>query len=125
MSKGKSDKITYKPYEQHQIYLIPPNAEELIPKDHLVRLVKGCDVCLWELFCVFSFWIVWHGALAMLFCPFLSRAFRGVFSAQKRAVVTEKKAERKRSFFNLYNFEPSTESEKFFTFACRSWGENK
>ena len=86
---------------------------------------QGCDVCLWELFCVFSFWIVWHGALAMLFCPFLSRAFRGVFSAQKRAVVTEKKAERKRSFFNLYNFEPSNDSEKFFTFACRSWGENK
>ena len=40
MSKGKSDKITYKPYEQHQAYLIPPSAEELIPKDHLVRLVN-------------------------------------------------------------------------------------
>ena len=40
MSKGKSDKITYKPYEQNQPYLIPPNADELIPKDHLVRLVN-------------------------------------------------------------------------------------
>jgi len=40
MSKGKSDKITYKPYEQHQSFLIPPSAEELIPKDHLVRLVS-------------------------------------------------------------------------------------
>ena len=40
MSKGKSDKITYKPYEQHQAYLIPPSAEELIPKDHLVRMVN-------------------------------------------------------------------------------------
>jgi transposase len=40
MSKGKSDKITYKPYEQHQAYLIPPSAEELIPADHLVRLVS-------------------------------------------------------------------------------------
>jgi transposase len=40
MSKGKSDKITYKPYEQHQPYLIPPSAEELIPQDHLVRLVN-------------------------------------------------------------------------------------
>jgi transposase len=40
MSKGKSDKITYKPYEQQQAYLIPPNAEELIPQDHLVRLVN-------------------------------------------------------------------------------------
>ena len=40
MSKGKSDKVTYKPYEQHQAYLIPPSAEELIPSDHLVRLVN-------------------------------------------------------------------------------------
>ena len=40
MSKGKSDKITYKPYEQHQAYLIPPSADELIPKTHLVRLVS-------------------------------------------------------------------------------------
>jgi transposase len=40
MSKGKSDKITYKPYEQNQPYLIPPSADELIPNDHLVRLVN-------------------------------------------------------------------------------------
>src|SRR5215469_17295156 len=40
MSKGKSDKITYKPYLQDQIYLIPPSADELIPQDHLVRLVN-------------------------------------------------------------------------------------
>jgi len=40
MSKGKSDKITYKPYEQKQQYLIPPGADELIPEDHLVRLVN-------------------------------------------------------------------------------------
>ena len=40
MGKGKSDKITYKPYEQHQAYLIPPSADELIPADHLVRLVN-------------------------------------------------------------------------------------
>jgi len=40
MSKGKSDKITYKPYEQHQAFLIPPSAEELIPPEHLVRLVS-------------------------------------------------------------------------------------
>ena len=41
MSKGKSDKITYKPYEQHQAFLIPPSVDELIPVDHLVRLVSG------------------------------------------------------------------------------------
>jgi len=40
MSKGKSDKITYKPYEQNQSYLIPPSADELIPPEHLVRLVN-------------------------------------------------------------------------------------
>jgi transposase len=40
MSKGKSEKITYKPYAQDQMYLIPPSAEELIPADHLVRLVS-------------------------------------------------------------------------------------
>jgi transposase len=40
MSKGKSDKITYKPYEQHQAFLIPPSAKELIPANHLVRLVS-------------------------------------------------------------------------------------
>ena len=40
MSKGKSDKITYKPYEQNQPYLIPPNSDELIPQNHLVRLVS-------------------------------------------------------------------------------------
>jgi len=40
MSKGKSDKITYKPYEQHQAFLIPPSADELIPSNHLVRLVS-------------------------------------------------------------------------------------
>jgi len=40
MSKGKSDKVTYKPYEQNQPYLIPPSADELIPQNHLVRLVN-------------------------------------------------------------------------------------
>src|SRR5215469_6064271 len=40
MSKGKSDKITYKPYLQDQIYLIPPSVDELIPSDHLARLLN-------------------------------------------------------------------------------------
>jgi transposase len=40
MSKGKSDKITYKPSDQGQLYLIPPGAEELIPANHLVRLIS-------------------------------------------------------------------------------------
>ena len=41
MSKGKSDKITYKPYDQYQAYLIPPSVDDLIPEDHLVRLVSS------------------------------------------------------------------------------------
>jgi transposase len=41
MSKGKSDKITYKPYEQHPVYLIPPSVDEPIPGNHLVRLVSA------------------------------------------------------------------------------------
>ena len=40
MSKGKSDIIAYKPYDQKQMYLIPPSVEELIPEDHLARLVN-------------------------------------------------------------------------------------
>jgi transposase len=40
MSRGKSNKITYKLYEQHQGYLIPPSADDLIPKEHLVRVVN-------------------------------------------------------------------------------------
>jgi transposase len=40
MSKGKSDKISYKPYDQGQAYLISPSAAELIPENHLVRLVS-------------------------------------------------------------------------------------
>jgi transposase len=40
MSKGVSDKITYKPYNQGQAYLIPPSVDELIPANHLVRLVS-------------------------------------------------------------------------------------
>jgi transposase len=40
MSKGKSNKITYKPYDQYQGYLIPPSVDDLIPKNHLVRLVN-------------------------------------------------------------------------------------
>jgi transposase len=40
MSKGVSDKITYKPYDQGQTYLIPPSVDELISENHMVRLVS-------------------------------------------------------------------------------------
>jgi transposase len=41
MPKGKSNKVTFKPYDQKQILLIPPTAEELIAPDHLVRVVDS------------------------------------------------------------------------------------
>jgi len=40
MPRGISDKVTFKPYEQHQSWLIPPGADELIPANHLVRVVS-------------------------------------------------------------------------------------
>jgi transposase len=40
MSKDVSDQITYKPYNQGQAYLIPPSVDELIPANHLARLVS-------------------------------------------------------------------------------------
>lgn len=40
MPKGKSDVPVFKPYDQHQLELIPPTADELIPKNHLVRVVS-------------------------------------------------------------------------------------
>lgn len=40
MAKGVSDKVTFKPYDQGQIELIPPDANELIPSNHLVRVVS-------------------------------------------------------------------------------------
>jgi transposase len=41
MPKGISNKLTFKPYDQNQIELIPPTAEELIPEFHLVRVVSS------------------------------------------------------------------------------------
>jgi len=41
MPKGKSNKVTFKPYIQNQIELIPPTADELIPPHHLVRIVNS------------------------------------------------------------------------------------
>lgn len=36
----RSGKTTYKPHRQNQRHLIPPNADELIPQDHPIRLVN-------------------------------------------------------------------------------------
>ena len=40
MSKGVSDKITYKPYNQGEQLLLPPSLDELVPQNHFVRIVS-------------------------------------------------------------------------------------
>lgn len=40
MSRGVSDKITYKPYNQGEQWLLPPSLEELVPQNHFVRIVS-------------------------------------------------------------------------------------
>ena len=40
MSRGVSDKITYKPYNQHAQWLLPPSLDELVPQNHFVRIVS-------------------------------------------------------------------------------------
>jgi transposase len=40
MPHGVSDKIRFKPYEQHQQWLLPPSADELVPQGHMVRKVS-------------------------------------------------------------------------------------
>jgi transposase len=40
MAKGKSDKLIFKTYDQSQLELLPPTAAELIPENHLVRVVN-------------------------------------------------------------------------------------
>lgn len=38
--KKRHNQVTFKPYEQHQIWLLPPSLGELIPDNHIVRLVN-------------------------------------------------------------------------------------
>ncbi len=40
MSRGVSDKITYKPYNQDEQWLLPPSLDELVPQNHFVRIVS-------------------------------------------------------------------------------------
>lgn len=40
MSRGVSDKITYKPYNQNEQWLLPPSLGELVPQNHFVRIVS-------------------------------------------------------------------------------------
>ena len=41
MAKGVSNKVTFKPYDVGQVELIPPTAADLIPANHLVRIVNS------------------------------------------------------------------------------------
>lgn len=40
MSKGVSDKITFKPYSQNEQWLLPPSMDELVPENHFARIVS-------------------------------------------------------------------------------------
>lgn len=40
MSRGVSNKITYKPYNQNEQWLLPPSLDELVPENHFVRTVS-------------------------------------------------------------------------------------
>ena len=40
MSRGVSDKITYKPYNLGVQWLLPPSLDELVPQNHFVRIVS-------------------------------------------------------------------------------------
>lgn len=41
MPRGVSNKLTFKPYNQHEQWLLPPSIDELVPENHLVRLVSA------------------------------------------------------------------------------------
>ncbi len=36
----RHSRVTFKPYEQNQPSLLPPSLDELIPENHLVRVVN-------------------------------------------------------------------------------------
>ena len=40
MSRGVSDKITFKAYSQDEQWLLPPSLDELVPQNHFVRIVS-------------------------------------------------------------------------------------
>ena len=40
MSRGVSNKITYKPYNQGEQWLLPPSLDELVPQNHFIRIVS-------------------------------------------------------------------------------------
>lgn len=40
MSRGVSNKITFKPYSQNEQWLLPPSLDELVPQNHFVRTVS-------------------------------------------------------------------------------------
>jgi transposase len=39
--KKRHNKVTFKPYDQSQMWLLPPSLGELIPSNHLSRLVNA------------------------------------------------------------------------------------
>jgi len=41
MKKDKSTKVVFKAYQQHQMMLLPPSLDELIPEKHVVRVISA------------------------------------------------------------------------------------
>lgn len=41
MSRGRSDKIVYKEYNQYEQWLLPPSLDEIVPENHMVRVVDS------------------------------------------------------------------------------------
>lgn len=40
MPRGKSNKVTFKTYDPEQAFLLPPSLEDLVPQNHMVRLIN-------------------------------------------------------------------------------------
>jgi transposase len=40
MPKGKSNKVTFKTYDPDQAFLLPPSLEDLVPQNHMVRMIN-------------------------------------------------------------------------------------
>ena len=89
MSRGVSDKITYKPYNQGEQWLLPPSLDELVPQNHFVRIVsKTVDELKRFIFCRQSCFFD-RQAESLIITLLLDETFKEV-SATERKRITER-----------------------------------